>query len=87
MADSMDLVQQRVEEERQRHIHIARCTVISPATASRQSGALALRQVRKNRQKKSSLFASHGRGFLILTRQADPIPALYVRFAREPSRR
>ncbi|MEJ0230831.1 TraR/DksA family transcriptional regulator [Klebsiella michiganensis] len=24
MADSMDLVQQRVEEERQRHIHIAR---------------------------------------------------------------
>ncbi len=24
MADSMDLVQQRVEEERQRHIHTAR---------------------------------------------------------------
>ncbi|AXD70078.1 TraR/DksA family transcriptional regulator [Salmonella enterica subsp. diarizonae] len=31
MADSMDLVQQRVEEERQRHINIARSRIAAPS--------------------------------------------------------
>lgn len=31
MADSMDLVQQRVEEERLRHIHSARSRITSPS--------------------------------------------------------
>lgn len=31
MADAMDLVQQRVEEQRQRHINSARCRVVAPS--------------------------------------------------------
>ncbi len=51
MADSMDLVQQRVEEERQRHIHTARnkapgvsvCSALIAMLRSRQLAAAPFR--------------------------------------------
>lgn len=63
MADSMDLVQQRVEEERQRHIHTARnrtpgvsrvlcidCDAPIPPARRRYSGRAVLRHLSGNRR-------------------------------------